>query len=288
MSRLRIVESWFTDRLHVDSAYRQNYNQEQTEAFFDLTKALTVRGGYRYTWGDLRGIGTDVSGRPFETGELRRHTGLAGVTFKPFEKLRLNADLESARGDTTYFRTSLRDYERLRLRGRYQMFAALALTSSFSYLNNDTPAVSGGGGYSLNYHDATAGVLWSPAGGAKFRVSAEYTRVAMHSEITYLVPQTLTRELSSYRDNAHTGTLLADIACWKGAHAPRFVVGGSVFYSSGSRPTNYTQPYGRITAPITKNVQWWAEWRHYDLTQPLYLYEAFRTHALTTGLRLSR
>jgi hypothetical protein len=58
--RLRIVESWLTDRLHNAGASQpgqsarlvSNYSQEQVDLFFDVSKKLTLRGGYRYVWGD--------------------------------------------------------------------------------------------------------------------------------------------------------------------------------------------------------------------------------------------
>ncbi|MEO8028200.1 MAG: MtrB/PioB family outer membrane beta-barrel protein [Bryobacteraceae bacterium] len=286
--RLRIVESWMTDRLHVGSDYAQNYNEQQIEAFYDVAKAVTVRGGYRYVWGDLREPGTDVSGLAIERAEMRRHVGLAGLTYHPSEKLRLNADFEAASGDRTFYRTSLRDYQRLRTRGRYQLFPTVALTGAYTYFDNTTPGSGSSGDYNVHQQSGTAGVLWTPAGGSRLRVSAEYTRFQFRTELSYLVPQTLTREISLYQDNAHTGTVFADVSLWKGTNAPRFTGGGAFFRSSGSRASQYTQPYGRLTAPLTKHVQWWAEWRWYDLTQTLYAYEAFRTHTFSTGLRLTR
>src|SRR5262249_8332634 len=74
-SRLRILESWVTERVHNDSAALQNeqfvlpfpvrgpsvplsdqlarnYGQQKIEALFDLMPHVTVRGGHRYVWGD--------------------------------------------------------------------------------------------------------------------------------------------------------------------------------------------------------------------------------------------
>ena len=71
--RLRILQSWMTDRLHTGSASLSsqiltpatvvipttpqsarlvsNYSQEQVDVFFDVTRKLTLRGGYRHVWG---------------------------------------------------------------------------------------------------------------------------------------------------------------------------------------------------------------------------------------------
>ena len=74
--RVRITESWLTDRLHnagsaastqtlrqlhavsqqmaalLASSLVTNYNQAEIDVFFDATSKLMLRGGYRYVWGD--------------------------------------------------------------------------------------------------------------------------------------------------------------------------------------------------------------------------------------------
>jgi len=61
-----------------------------------------------------------------------------------------------------------------------------------------------------------------------------------------------------------------------------------LFISSGSRPTRYYQPLARLSVPFSKKVSWKTEWRWYGLGEEFYLYEGFRTHTVTTGLRLTR
>jgi hypothetical protein len=119
-------------------------------------------------------------------------------------------------------------------------------------------------------------------------VLAEYSRSTVRSNIEFLVPGTLTRELYLYRDNAHTGTSLVDIALpGSGAVQPRISLGGSFFVSSGSRPTRYHQPMARFALPLTKNVQWGAEWRWYGMSQPLFQFEGFRSNQFITNIRLT-
>ena len=75
LRRVRITESWLTDRLHnagsassnqlisgtgisqetaavLASSLATNYNQAEIDVFFDATSKLTLRGGYRYMWGE--------------------------------------------------------------------------------------------------------------------------------------------------------------------------------------------------------------------------------------------
>jgi hypothetical protein len=73
-----------------------------------------------------------------------------------------------------------------------------------------------------------------------------------------------------------------------GPHAPQITAGGAMFLSSGSRPTRYYQPVGRLLVPLHRHLAWYAEWRWYGLSQAFYVYEGFRTHHLLTGLRLAR
>jgi hypothetical protein len=39
---------------------------------------------------------------------------------------------------------------------------------------------------------------------------------------------------------------------------------------------------------LSKNLAWFTDWQYYGYGEVFYLYEGFRTHLLTTGLRLTR
>ena len=69
---------------------------------------------------------------------------------------------------------------------------------------------------------------------------------------------------------------------------PRVAFGGSLFRSSGSRPTRFWQPVGRIALPVHPKLAIISEWRWYGFTQPFYRFEEFRTHLFTAGLRITR
>ena len=309
--RLRIIESWLTDRLHdagsallldqlllsgqpltassLAAADRlvMNYNQEQVDVLFDITSRFILRGGYRFVWGDATIPPALVLGNlPDESGLLRRHVGLAGLTYRSTEKLRVSLDYEGSPGDQSYFRTSLNDYQRARIQARYQALASLLLTAHFGVLKNENPAP----GVNFDYlsRDNTLSAYWTPAGGKRLNILAEYSRTTLSSDITYRDPGTGASDLSSYRECAHTGTLLAEIPLpARGGLQPKLSLGGSLFDSGGTSPVRYYQPFGKILAPLGKRVQWNAEWRWYSLSQPLYLYEGFRTHQFTTGFRLT-
>lgn len=313
--RLRILESWTTDRFHNASSVAlaefllltpatttkgdvpalgaadrlvYNYNQQEINVFFDVTSKFTLRGGHRFVWGDARYTPPELSYvQGLQNTELRRQTGLAGAYYRPTSKLSFTTDFEAASGDRTYFRTSLQDYTKMTARARYQVHTALQMSASFSLLDNQNPSPTVN--YDFRSRSNSLSLFWTPAGGKWISVLGEYSRSTLRSDITFLAPQTLTRARSFYRDNAHTATSVVDFNLpeMNGAK-PKISAGGSLYVSSGTRPADYYEPLGRFLLPLHKTVHWFAEWRYYGLAQTFYAYEGFRTHLFTTGLRIAR
>jgi hypothetical protein len=297
--RLRIIESWTTNRLHDNSTAVApavssqllvwNYSQQQVDVLYDVFSKLTLRGGYRYLWGDSRVPAPNLSAAgPFEDVQLRQQAGLAGFTYRFGQKLTANFDFEAASSSHAYFRTSLYDYQKARIRARYQATGSLSLNATFTVLNNENPTP--GINYQLFSRDNTISVLWAPAGGKRVSVMADYSRATFRSDLSYRVPQDGTTAFDHYRENAHTATSVVEIAL-PGTHAgmtPKAAFGGSLFISSGSRPSSFYQPLGRVSVPLTRHLAWNSEWRYYGFGEQFYLYEGFRAHIFMTGLRLSR
>src|SRR6516164_3300860 len=187
MRRMRIVESWLTDRLHnagnasslntisdvnvseqmaalLAASLVTNYNQNEIDLFYDLTSKLTVRGGYRYVWGDASDAILPPEGLAGpEQGKLRRNVGIGAVTYRPRPKFSVTAEAEGAESGGVYFRTSLYNYERVRAQGRYQATNSLSVWGDFTYLHNTNPTP----GVEYKYHavQETASLLWTPKGG---------------------------------------------------------------------------------------------------------------------------
>jgi len=312
--RLRIVESWMTDRYHdaglglfsqifvpagattttptaVNSLATDqvvNYNQQQLDVMYDLTSKLTLRGGQRYVWGDATVLAGQLSQTGnFVSGELKRNVALAGISFRPWQKLTMNLDYEGASSDRVYFRTSLNDYQKGRARVRYQATTSISLQANFSVLTNQNPAA----GVNLDFQsrENSLSVYWTPSGGKRISVLGEYERSTMRSDTAYLLLPFLTSAVSSYRENAHTATSAIDLVLpGYGGMTPRLTVGGSLFVSSGSRPSQFYEPLTRLSVPISKKISWNAEWRYYGLGEAFYLYEGFRAHLFMTSLRITR
>ncbi|MFN7922602.1 MAG: hypothetical protein U0Q16_21035 [Bryobacteraceae bacterium] len=307
VARLRIVETLMTDRFHNATSFRAqeqivllaggnltaarlfddrmvvNYNRQQMEAIYDITKRITIRGGHRYLWGDARTRSPQLSPSPFGQGKFDQNVGLAGVRVRFTDRVDFNSDYEGARGGSAYFRTSLRDYDRLRLRGRVQPKQKLMLTAQASLLDNRNAAA--GSNYEYRSRSASIAALWTPSPRAQFNV--EYGRSALISRIGFLEPFPLDRQISVYRDDANfataTGEFEGPVAAAK--RRVRFSAGGALVVSGGTRAARYYQPLGSVAVPVAKLLDWYAEWRWHGYTQPAFFYEGFRAHLLMTGLR---
>jgi hypothetical protein len=173
------------------------------------------------------------------------------------------------------------------MRGRYQLMTSLRLYGTVQVLNNSNPPQLNR--YEFRSHQTALGLQWMPGSGKTLQVTGEYGRSALKSDLDYLVPQVLQPQRSLYRENAHTLTGYVD---WRMAIGwtwqPHLTFGGSAFLSDGTRPTNYYQPVMRLSAPMHRKVDIFAEYRYYGLTQQLYTFEGFRTHQGIVGIRIHR
>ena len=311
--RLRILEAWTTDRFH-DAGYGLfteqfltslnqpaqagsdvttlnptqivNYNRQQVDVFFDVTSKLTLRGGHRYIFGDatVRAGSLSQTGN-LASGELERHVGLAGASFRPTHKLWFNFDFEASNSDQIYYRTSLNNYHRSKIRAKYQVTDTLGFQANYNVLHNENPSPSIR--YDFENHSVSAGVFWTPGGGKHITVNADYERTSLHSDIIYLNLPFLNPEISAYRERAHTATSLVDIGIPR-MSGGKLSAGGSLMILTGTRPTRYFQPMARLSLPFNKHVYWNTEWRYYGFGEEFFQFEGFRTHVFMTGLRLTR
>ncbi len=312
---LRILESVMTDRFHVPASFvtddnylrlspgtpvlasstalpgvelfQYTYNVQEFNVLFDAGSKLTLRGGHRYVWGDAvtRAPALSQTGA-VESGETRMHVGLAGLTFRPVRRLNVGFDFEAASADRNYFRTSLQDYQKLRARARYQILNSLSVGANFSLLNNLNPSVQNRNEF--RSRETSLSVYWMPGEGKWISLLGDYTYSTLRSNISYYIPQTLTLTPSLYNETARiaTGMLEMNLPKYKQA-SPKLSLGGSLFSSLGSRPTQYYQPIAKVSLPVTRKVKWMFEWRWYNLGETFYTYEGFRTHLFVTGLRLA-
>lgn len=302
--RVRIEEFWMTDRLHnagsdllaetllfptgtltpttlAAANLQENYNQQELDVFFDATSKLTFRGGERYVWGDAQLTAPGIVGTPFENGHLSQNVGIFGISYRVAQKARVNADYEVSNSKDNYFLTSLRNYTKFHLRGSHEVTPSLRFAIDYSLLSNSNP--DPGINYTFSSQAASLSVNWLPRGGKWFNALVDYTRSSVQSSIIYFVPENRTPATSLYHENAHTATALISVK-W-------LSFGGSLFVSSGSRPTQYYQPLARLSIPLHKHLYWNAEWSYYGFAEnglPFYAFEGFRSNQIMTSLRLTR
>jgi hypothetical protein len=308
-SRLRIRQTWETDKFTntstgtltstitpatgatintttpVSDRLEVTRSRLQTEGLLDIGKGYTIRGGYRYEWGEslLRAASFGGSS-PYERGELKRHVALAGVQARPVKAVTLNADVEIGDGVKTYYRTGLMDTQRYRLQGRVSLPKNLIFGAIYSRFDNENPAE--GVNYDFTSQAASANLQWLPGGGKNITIVADYTYSSIRSDISYLYPLGLFPLQSLYRDNANTGTLMADVRLpLTKAYTGKLSFGGSFVTTAGTRPSEYYQPLGRLQLPLTPKLEFFSEWRYYGLTQANYTYEGFRSHNFMGGFR---
>jgi hypothetical protein len=306
--RVRILESWMTDRFH-DAAYGMltvgpalapdagitslnplqivNYSQEQVDVLFDVSSKITLRGGYRRIWGDVT---TEASpffspGGALEQGQLKRNVALGAINYRASQKASFNLDYEGGTSDQVYFRDGLNDYQKARARARYQLLPSLLFQLNVRLLNNlnHASAIQ----YDFLSRDNSLSVYWTPKSGKRISLMGEYDRATMHSTIDYLTLPFLSTAVSDYRDNSHSVTGAVELN-FPGPVAGKLSLGGSMFLSNGSATTRYYQPMARLSFPMGKHVFWNTEWKYYGYQEAFYLYESFRTHVFMTGLKLTR
>ena len=294
----RILDSLLIDRFHTTGAavladltplprpgayadrLDYSYNRHQIEVQGDPLAWLTLRGGFRTVWGTATIRGSQVSGVASEQGQLGQQVLLLGAQARAFSKLWVNADFERGEASKAYFRTSLYDYTKAALRARYQMTTNWNVSWNSLWLVNQNPA----SGIALDFRHTQNGLstLWTAS--KTISLLGDYYYSTLSSNISYLIPQQASPAISNYRDNAHTVSALVEINKYRG----KLSFGGSMFRSSGSRPSAYYQPQARLQMPVRPHVALFGEWRYYGYGEPFYLYEQFHNHQFTAGLRLSR
>jgi hypothetical protein len=153
-------------------------------------------------------------------------------------------------------------------------------------MNNHNPLA--GDSYKFVTHQESVTLVYTPRS-KNLSVDATYEHCGYHSNIMYLIPQTLTPGDSVFNEDCHriSGMLDGNLP---GFHKKTITLqaGGSAVLTSGSNPTTYYQPTAKIIAPMTKNVAFFGEWQYYGFGEAFYQYQSFHAHLVTIGLRFSR
>jgi hypothetical protein len=289
--RLRLIESWSTDRLHSSGWLNsqgfegdqlvENYTQNDIEALYELFPWLTLRGGYRYISGNSTVPASELDTVIYNNGNLRENVGIGGLNFRLGSKFTASWDLNVGSGSSTYFSTSLVEYTKSTVHARYRPFHFLQLAYDGLVLEDSNPIAGPHNNASQVNNSISASVVWNKY----FSVVGDYTHSSTNTNYTYVDPYSITSALSVYNEQANLTTIYVDFTLpGKVLHAS---LGGSFVDVSGSRPTTYYQPMALISVPINKHVAWKAEWHNYQMNEAMYSFEAFRTNLFETGFRIS-
>lgn len=305
--RVRIVQSWYTDRFHVAgsaaltqllnitpelavedaSAQRLElrHSQNQTDLLFEPERRFTIRAGHRYAWGEA--VTTppefDLRLEPKTHATMRRHAALASAAARLLEgRLRMGAQAEYSPGSRAYFRGALDRYQREKLHASFRLPASLTLQGSFTNFRNrnDDPEID----LETDSRQFSAGFSWTPPGSRDVSVLADYTRSSLSSRILTVQLPFFGTGFANYRDDGHAGSLYFQSVLARGA---RLKAGGALFIGSGSRPTRFYTPQVEFDGRVSERVRWVGEWKWYGFSERIYPLENFRAHTVSAGLRVS-
>ena len=98
----------------------------------------------------------------YEQGKIRQNILIAGLSWHPVQNAWVNLDFENGSSGSTYFRTSLYNYQKARVRGRYQISPTFSVAANATVLNNSNPTP--GINYSFLAHQESASFMYSPGG----------------------------------------------------------------------------------------------------------------------------
>ncbi len=309
--RIRILQSYLTDRMTntgsatqndtesagtstvaqsiaaLDSTLNYHTSQAETNIMVDAGHGFTIRAGYRYVWGTATDAVLPADGLiTLQQDGLRRNVEMGTVSWRPTQKIFLSGEAEVGESGGTYFRTSLYDYQRVRAMGRYSFLKHWQASGDFRVMNNHNPLA--GESYKFITHQESLTLIYTPRSKA-VNIDATWEHCGYHSNITFLVPQSLTPGDSVFTENCHriSGMLNANIKSFD-KRTITLEAGGAAVLTSGTNPTTWYQPTAKAVVPISKNVSAFGEWRYYGFGELFYQYQSFRAHLVTVGLRYSR
>jgi hypothetical protein len=310
LDRLRIVQSYYTDRFHVSSFsalnqtltgvagllgsvlpptvseadtnlvfFSSNYNRYQAEAMFDLHPRVTLRGGYRKIWSDV--LNGNRTAPAADRGRQRQQVALAGVDVRLPASLTLFGTAEVSSGDSAVVRTSLLDYQRVKVRGRWKPLKWATVNGTLALLRNSNgrPDIN----LACRSHESSLSLVLSPRGGKRLNLTLDYMHSALASDMFIILVPFFDRDISRYDQNGHQAGAYASLGLTKNA---KFDFGGSMVVVDGSRPTRFYQPQADLVLPFRSKVSWIAGWRFYDFNEAQFHSEGFKSHLFLTGLRI--
>ncbi|MBX9601189.1 MAG: hypothetical protein K2X35_09295 [Bryobacteraceae bacterium] len=286
-ANVRQQESGATPAAAVDNAiYNQrlflNWNRFEILGIWEATSILSLRGGFRYTWGDAEAPAAVTPVASTNRGEIRLPAVLAGATLRFGSKWSGAFDFEGSQGDRqNFFRTSLLEYNKGRAQVRYRFSQALNINVLYSILDNrnPNPAIR----LDTRIQNASAGLNWTPGDGQRVNFTGEYTYSSWRNNIDTITLPLFGRQTVLYRDFGHHANAFVDLRVVRQA---RLNLGGSFSINNGSLPTRLYQPVVGLSVPFYKKIGFIGDWRFFQYTTNQFRFQDFQRHAISAGLRI--
>lgn len=265
-----------------------DYNRHQIEAIYELFPWISFRGGWRAEWSQW----VQPSDEPgeFEFFKEQRNVALGGIDLRLPLGAAVNFSTEVGVPKKSLFRTSLYDYHKVKLGGRWNARPWLRFTGKYvrQYNTNDTPDIS----LYWHNHEVSFGVLLAPNDGRRFTISADWMYQNYSSDILAAIPFPPAIVNSAWQQNAnHAGSFINVNLI----HGASLNVGGSLLVSHGTQPTKYYQPRAELMIPIHSRIVWFNNWQYWDFNEKfqtenpnplLPTLQNFNAHLFATGLRI--
>lgn len=268
----RMISSFLDERTSLTSV------RNLVEASYDVLPRLTLRGGYRFTHRRAR-LNIPAPLRGVDESTLDTHTGIAGLSLRATNKLRLLTEFERGSADNVFTRVAPYHVTRVRLRSSFQPWDKLRLNGQYLLTDsrNPNPFVDNlQRQRTFNIHSS-----WFP--NERLGVDLGYTRVDISSLTTIINPRTLQSGQSVYI--ADDNVVDADLN-FSPTRAAQISVGYSLINSQGTFPLNYHQPRARISYDLYRRLSWIATWGWYGYNEKGVALQDYRAHRLTTSLRI--
>ncbi len=261
-----------------------DYNQtrNQVEVDFDLGHGLVLRGGHRYTTADTLHTDSENGEGDTNSASFTRQTGIAGLAFRPGRWLHLGLNFEFNSSDGRLLRTDLLDYNEVKFDWRVSPIKSLSLSGSISALGNGPTAQDA---IDLKTHNRNYTVAIDYEPGDRFNFSVDYQRSNILSDISIILPATLSLDRSFFDERGSSVGGSMGIGIYRGW---RTDFGYRVLLNAGSYPLNFYQPFASMTVPLHGGLSVKSSWQYYGYTEKGTGLQDYRTHMVTIGLAYSR
>jgi len=260
----------------LDSRMEYDRVRNQAEVEFDIGMGFVARGGYRYTSIEtvLEEGGNEGSG---SSASFSHHTAIAGVQYRRARWMDLSFDYENNNPDSQLTRTDLFDYDKFDFSWRVGSWNDFSAHGRVSVLRNSNDAAE----IDLSAHNRNYSFAVDYEPSERLRVSLDYARSNIYSDLAILLPQTLQVDRSLFDERTNAVGAGLGIGIVRGT---RLDFGYRGIFNVGSFPLNYHQPYASLSIPLERGFVFKTYWQWYGYNEKAVSLQDYRGHLVTLSL----